>query len=104
MGTKKHGYAEKLHERFNQLYGGREHLLAEKRFKDGARYTKGQGVKGTVKPDIYNTKTGDAYDFKFGNARLSSAQKARNATNLPRKADGSEAKTFKVKPNRGREK
>ena len=61
-GSSKHAYARRLLERYQRRYGNRR-LETEASFKGGspARY----GEKGSVRLDVYDTQTGDVYDYKF---------------------------------------
>ncbi len=98
VGTQKHGYAQRVHERYQRMTGEREHLEAEKRFSDGRPWREGQGTKGSSRADMYNRQTNEAYDYKFGDAKLSSGQRQRYEANLPRNDNGS-ANVHEVKPS-----
>ncbi|MES2506455.1 MAG: RHS repeat-associated core domain-containing protein [Verrucomicrobiota bacterium] len=62
QGTLKHGYAERLLDRYQSLYGSRG-LQTE------ASYLNGQAVpyrtKGSVRLDVYEPSTGSVWDYKF---------------------------------------
>jgi hypothetical protein len=50
-------------DRYQKIYGDRG-LQTEKSFKN-SNYAKHYGEKGSVRVDVWDTKTGTAYDYKF---------------------------------------
>ncbi|MCL1919446.1 MAG: hypothetical protein FWG14_14330 [Peptococcaceae bacterium] len=84
QGTMKHGYAERLLNRYKRVTGQKPDLLAEQSYKN---YTPTyRGNKGSARPDVFNDKTGDIFDYKFTrnpNPQISPAQQARNRANVP---------------------
>jgi len=62
QGTLKHGYAERLMDRYQSMYGSRG-LQTE------ASYLNGQavpyGTKGSVRLDVFEPSTGSIWDYKF---------------------------------------
>lgn len=66
------------------MTGERSHLQGERSFLNG-RIAK-WGDKGSSRPDIYNSTTGDVYDYKFTTnqpAQLSNPQRTKNIQNIP---------------------
>ena len=57
------------------------------------------GLKDSVIPDVRNTRTGETFDYKFGEARVTDRQRKKYAVQLPRNSDGAPATTLEVKPN-----
>ena len=99
VGTDKHTYSQRVHERYQRMTGERPHMEAEKRFLDGDKWQKGQGTSGSSRADMYNRQTNEAYDYKFGDAKLSDRQRQKYEANLPRNSDGT-AKVHEVKPGK----
>ena len=97
VGTKKHKYAEQVHKRYQRMTGERRHMEAEKRFNKGEYWEKGMDVKGSSRADMYNKRTNEAYDYKFGDAKLSSRQQQKYEANLPRNGNDA-AKVHETKP------
>ena len=62
QGTVKHGYAQRLLDRYQSMYGG-QGLQTE------ASYLNGQavpyGTKGSVRLDVHDPSTGSVWDYKF---------------------------------------
>ncbi|UFH60182.1 hypothetical protein LN246_04875 [Sulfurovum mangrovi] len=83
-GTKKHTYAKKLTERYQNMSGNRENLKLEQSFKD--KKPTFYGDKGSARPDVFDEDAGIVYDYKFvkepGNG-ISSAQQSKNLNNVP---------------------
>ncbi|MBX3487556.1 MAG: hypothetical protein KF798_06615 [Candidatus Paracaedibacteraceae bacterium] len=101
VGTQKHKYAEQVHKRYQRMTGERRHMEAEKRFSEGRPWEEGQGVKGSSRADMYNRRANEAYDYKFGDAKLSSGQRQKYEANLPRNGNDS-AKVHETKPTSSR--
>ena len=57
------------------------------------------GLKDSVVPDLYNENIFKAFDYKFGNAKVTSKQRSRYAKGLPRKNHGAPSDLTEVKPN-----
>jgi hypothetical protein len=70
-GSLKHGYAKRLLERYQNRYGQRG-LHAESSWINHGP-TK-YGKKGSTRLDVWEPGTGRVYDYKFGNATMSSEQ------------------------------
>jgi hypothetical protein len=72
-GTIKHGYADRLLNRYQQMYGDRG-LSTEVRYANGVPWREGVPLKGAIRLDVVegplNNPTA-VYDYKFGNAVLS---------------------------------
>lgn len=63
-GTLKHSYAEKLLKRYQNIYGGDSlNLKFEASYLDHGKVSR--GTKGSIRLDVYDTKTHIAYDYKF---------------------------------------
>lgn len=73
-------------------------LLFERRFKNGEEYQSGMGLKDSVISDVYNKKTGDVMDYKFGNAKLGNKQKLKLEEHMPKTDLGESVNVFQVKP------
>ena len=98
LGTQKHKYAEKLGERYQQMTGDKMHLEFEVPYKNGRQWREGDGLKDHVKPDVYNPKTNEVFDHKFGGAKLETPQINRYQQQMPKNPDGTAATTTQIKP------
>jgi hypothetical protein len=98
VGTKKHEHAKKLGKRYQEMYKDKTDLKFEQRYKGGKKYERDSGdtPKGSVVPDVYNEKTGKAYDYKFGDAKLRERQQRKLKSQMPK--DDYEDCTM-IKPN-----
>ncbi|EWH11460.1 hypothetical protein KLA_15725 [Cellulophaga geojensis KL-A] len=66
------------------MTGQRTHLEVEESYLNKIKVD--WGTKGSSRPDVFNTKTGDVYDYKFTKrqpSQLGKAQRVKNATNIP---------------------
>ena len=99
VGQKKHDYAKRLGQRYQDMKGDKKNLQFEERYKDGGEWQKNMGLKDSVKPDVYNKETGQAWDYKFGNAKLGQKQVKNLQKNLPKNEDLTAANIQQVKPN-----
>ncbi|HKU76413.1 MAG TPA: Ig-like domain-containing protein [Pyrinomonadaceae bacterium] len=75
-GTLKHGYADRLLTRYQRRFGQRG-LSTEVRYYNGAPWNPGDPLKGSVKLDVVEgplTSPTAVYDYKFGNAHLSTGR------------------------------
>jgi hypothetical protein len=71
-GTLKHGYAERLLNRYQGIYGDRG-LTAEVRYINGVPWQPGDGLAGSIRLDVVEgplTNPIAIYDYKFGGAVL----------------------------------
>ena len=100
MGTRKHQHAEELAIRYQDRTGDRRHLELEQRYIRGDEWKQGDGLKGSVKPDVYDPTTGTVWDYKFGNAQLQPSQVQRLEARMP-KLDGQPVTVNQIKPNGG---
>ena len=98
LGRKKHKYAERVTKRYQRMTGERSELVAEGDINGEAPWQPEMGLKGHVRPDLYNKETKTAFDYKFGDAKVTSKQTQRYAKQLPRKVD-SPSELVEVKPN-----
>ncbi len=64
-GTRKHKYAEKLLERYQDMSGRRRELAAEKLFKGGKELNRGDPTRGSTRLDVVDGKERVVYDYKF---------------------------------------
>lgn len=72
----------------------------EQRYKGGREWEEGMGLKDSVVPDVYNKETGQAWDYKFGNAKLGQKQVKNLQKNLFKDTKtGASATIHEVKPN-----
>lgn len=62
-GSRKHSYAEKLTNRYQQLTGQRQNLTTEQSYLGGTQVPR--GTAGSARPDVYDPASGAIYDFKF---------------------------------------
>ena len=84
QGIKKHKYAHDLLERYQRMTGQRSHLVSEQSYLGQLPVT--AGTKGSARPDVFNTKTGEVYDYKFTKKQpnsLSKSQSTHNSKNVP---------------------
>lgn len=84
QGSKKHKYANELLERYQRMTGQRTYLVSEQSYL-GQMPISG-GTKGSARPDVFNTKTGEIYDYKFTQKQpgsLSKSQNTHNSKNVP---------------------
>lgn len=79
-GTLKHGYADELLTRYQNIYGSRG-LQTETSWLGNApaKY----GTSGSTRLDVWEPATGTVFDYKFGNAVLSPAQVNKITTQGP---------------------
>jgi len=98
VGTARHKYAESLMKRYQHATGERSNLLLETRFINGEKWQPKMPTKGSVIPDVYDTSTGLAPDYKFGGAKVTPGQQVRYAKQLPPKPDGTPAEVVQMKP------
>ena len=85
QGSLKHTHAERLVKRYQRLTGQRSHLQIEESFLGGIG-GRTRGMPGSARPDIYNSLTGEVYDYKFTRSPtspISARQQRHNAANLP---------------------
>ncbi|MFO0979218.1 MAG: RHS repeat-associated core domain-containing protein [Planctomycetaceae bacterium] len=71
-GTLKHGYADKLLERYQLMFGDRG-LSTEVRYYGGRPWTQGDPLKGSIRLDVVEGPVASptaVFDYKFGNATL----------------------------------
>lgn len=71
-GTLKHGYAERLLNRYQGIYGDRG-LTTEARYLNGVPWRSGQPLAGSINLDVVEgplTNPVAVYDYKFGGAVL----------------------------------
>ncbi len=99
IGQQKHKYNERLFNRYQGMTDERSNITVEARFKGGNKWQEGMGLKDSVQADWYDDITEDALDYKFGDAKVTSAQVKRYQKQLPRKADMSPANVIEVKPS-----
>jgi RHS repeat-associated protein len=79
-GTLKHGYADELLTRYQNIYGQRG-LQTETSWLGNAPAT--YGTRGSARLDVWEPATGTVFDYKFGNAVLSPAQVNKITTQGP---------------------
>lgn len=75
-GTLKHGYADRLLTRYQQMFGDRG-LTTEVRYLNGQVWQPGMPLRGTIRLDVVEgplTSPTAVYDYKFGGAALSAAR------------------------------
>lgn len=99
VGKLKHKYAEDVLKRYQESTGQRPDLVAEGRFKNNQEWDKGMGLKDTVRPDLYNKKTKEAFDYKFGDAEVTQGQRTRYEAQLPRNTDETPSTLTQIKPS-----
>jgi len=99
VGKQKHEKAKDIAKRYQRMHKDKQDLVFEQRFKGGKKYEvdSGDTPKGSVVPDVYNQTTGQAYDYKFGDAKLGSRQQRRLKEEMPREYQGCQM----IKPNHG---
>ncbi len=97
VGKQKHKYAKKLGERYQEMTGDKEHLMFEKRFIRNKKWEKGEGLKGSVVPDVYDPVTHEVFDYKFGKAHLGTRQ-ITNTTAVMPQLEGKTLAMTEVKP------
>ena len=71
-GALKHGYADRLLTRYQDIYGNRG-LSTEVRYINGAPWQTGDGLKGSIRLDVVEGSLASpisVFDYKFGNATL----------------------------------
>ena len=98
-GTEKHTYAKKLGKRYQKMTGDRKDVKFEELYKGNEPYRTKDGVKGSTRPDVYNQKTGEVFDYKFGDAKLGPRQTQKLQDQMPVNADGSKVTVTEIKPN-----
>jgi hypothetical protein len=86
-GTLKHGYAEKLLTRYQDIFGSRG-LTPEARYVSGAPWNPGDPLAGSIRLDVVEGPLGaptQAWDYKFGKATLSQTRilQIRTGTSSP---------------------
>jgi hypothetical protein len=96
-GVLKHGYADRLLRRYQQMYGDRG-LSTEVRYKNGVPWVQGMGTNSSVRLDVVDgplASPNAVYDYKFGNATLSANRvvQIRNGAGL-----GPQVPVIEVKP------
>jgi hypothetical protein len=101
VGTAKHGYVKKLAERYQRMTGERPDVVFEQRQFKGREWRKGDPLKGSVKPDVYNTRTGEVFDYKFGDAKLGQRQVTKLQEQLPLTSDKKVVTVTEIKPTGG---
>ncbi|MFN9640423.1 MAG: polymorphic toxin-type HINT domain-containing protein [Pirellula sp.] len=72
-GTLKHGYADRLLTRYQEMFGSRG-LSTEVRYANGVPWREGVPLKGTIRLDVVEGPLNNPtaiFDYKFGNAILS---------------------------------
>ncbi|GAA0378051.1 hypothetical protein GCM10009541_20670 [Micromonospora gifhornensis] len=82
-GTAKHAYADKLLQRYQDIYGSRG-LVTEQSYLSGALVPR--GTAGSARPDVYDPASGIIYDYKFVSKPgrgIGKAQADKNANNVP---------------------
>ncbi|MCP5335128.1 MAG: RHS repeat-associated core domain-containing protein [Oceanospirillaceae bacterium] len=79
-GTLKHGYADELLTRYQNIYGQRG-LKTETSWIGNAPAT--YGTRGSVRLDVWEPATGTVFDYKFGNAVLTVNQVNKITTQGP---------------------
>jgi hypothetical protein len=79
-GTLKHGYADELLTRYQNIYGNRG-LQTETSWLGNAPAT--YGTRGSARLDVWEPATGTVFDYKFGNAVLSPSQVNKITTQGP---------------------
>ena len=100
VGTQKHTYAKKLGKRYQKMTGEKGNLKFEELYKGNKPYdTNPTGVKNSTRPDVYNQKTGEVFDYKFGNAKLGPRQIQKLQDQMPVNPDGSRVIVTEIKPN-----
>ena len=81
LGTRKHRYAMVLLDRYQRLYGDKG-LRAERSYLFHREVP--YGTLGSARIDVYDATTNIAYDYKFGQRRISRWQKQKIQTHGPR--------------------
>lgn len=99
VGTQKHKYAQKIGERYQRMTGEKGDLKFETRYIKNRPWEKGDPIKNSTRPDVYNQKTGEVFDYKFGNAKLGPRQIQKLQDQMPVKLDGSKVTVTEIKPN-----
>lgn len=94
-GKEKHLYAEKLLKRYQKITGQRSELLVETRYLGRRLWERGDGLKGSIVPDVYDIIAKRAYDYKFGDAKVTPNQRKRYEHQLPEGSD-----LIQVKPSK----
>lgn len=99
-GTKKHKYSEDLWDRYQEMVGDgpgrRPNLGAEVRYKGGKPWEPSMGLKNSIEIDFFNKTTNQSFDYKFGDAKVTSKQQMRYKAQLPEGAPS----IIEIKPNK----
>ncbi len=75
-GTLKHGYAERLLTRYQNMFGDRG-LTTEVRFLNGQPWQAGDPLRGSIRLDVVEGPLGNptqVRDYKYGDAQLTQAR------------------------------
>jgi hypothetical protein len=81
QGTLKHGYSQRLLDRYQSMYGNRG-LQTEVSYLNGQAVP--YGTKGSVRLDVYEPSTGSVWDYKFTQSpSLSASRVQRIISNGP---------------------
>ena len=87
QGSSKHAYADALLQRYQRMTGQKTDLMSETSFLNRNPQPVPRGTAGSARPDVYNPKTGEVFDYKFtknSSNPISNAQQAHNLQNLPK--------------------
>ncbi|VEJ57112.1 RHS repeat-associated core domain-containing protein [Pragia fontium] len=85
QGSKKHNEADNIMQDYKNITGEKTDLVTEQPYLNGQPINNRE--KGSSVPDVYNTKTGDVYDYKYTkdpNSPIPTSQQNKNTQNLPK--------------------
>jgi hypothetical protein len=97
VGTAKHGYAERLLTRYQDIFGSRG-LSAEARYVNGNPWRNGDPLSGSIRLDVVEgplTRRTFVWDYKFGQATLSPSRVTQIQNGIP---NGANVPVLMVKP------
>jgi hypothetical protein len=80
IGTAEHGYAQRLLNRYQSMYGNRG-LVTESSWLNGNSVT--YGTTGSVRLDVLDINSGAVWDYKFGVSGVTPAQQLKIMTHGP---------------------
>mgnify|MGYP000187383114 CR=1 FL=1 len=83
VGKLKHTFAKKLGLRYQRMTGDKAELMFERRFIKQREWGDGDGLKGSVVPDVYDPITHEVFDYKFGGAHLGKRQITNTTATMP---------------------
>jgi hypothetical protein len=96
-GTAKHGYAEKMLTRYQDMFGSRG-LTPEARYVNNAPWQTGDPLAGSIRLDVVEGPLANpthVWDYKFGQATLSQSRITQIQNGIP---NGANVPILMVKP------